>query len=44
MTFDEYDIGREFAEAAASFTDHGDETLITNFCKKYGIKIHVDHN
>lgn len=30
---EEYDIGREFAEAAAAFTEHGDETLITNFAK-----------
>lgn len=35
---EEYDIGREFAEAAAAFTEHGDETLIRNFCAKYGIK------
>lgn len=34
----EYDIGREFSESAAAFIEHGDETLIRNFCEKYGIK------
>ena len=38
MTLEEHDIGREFSEAAAAFTEKGDETLIRNFCEKYGIK------
>lgn len=35
---EEYDIEQEFSEAAAAFTETGDETLIIKFCEKYGIK------